>query len=77
MSEKPGMPRSDLSALAAKWPSAIVAREKVGEFSGGILNSKTMANLDSLGQGPERVRIGRKNAYPVLPLIDWMRQRAK
>jgi len=67
----------DLSALEARWPSAIVAREKIGEFSGGIFSPKTMANLDSLGEGPERIKIGRKNAYPVAPLIQWMQNRAK
>jgi hypothetical protein len=51
--EKPSY-QIDLSALAARWPSAIVSREKVGEFSAAIhsVNSKTMANIDSLGQGP-------------------------
>ncbi|MCX5829309.1 MAG: hypothetical protein NTV58_15105 [Deltaproteobacteria bacterium] len=70
-------PEVDLSALGAKWPSAIVSREKVGEFSGGVLNPKTMANLDCQGLGPDRVKIGRKNAYPVPALIDWMRARMK
>jgi hypothetical protein len=41
----------DLSALAEKWPSAIVERQRLKEFSGGALNARTMANLDSKGQG--------------------------
>ncbi len=60
------------SKLAEKWPSAFVAREKVEEFSGGILHSRTMANIDSQGIGPEKVRFGRKIAYPVDSLIMWM-----
>jgi predicted DNA-binding transcriptional regulator AlpA len=35
-----------------------------------------MANLDSKGEGPPSVRIGRSVAYPVRPLIEWMRQRS-
>lgn len=63
--------------LASKWPSAIVARSEVGRFSGGLLHPRTMANHDSAGTGPaERISLGRKTAYPVGSLIDWMAQRA-
>jgi hypothetical protein len=67
----------DLRHLADKWPSSIVAREKTGEFSGGVLEPKTMANFDSAGEGPPRIRIGRKVAYPVESLIAWMEKRAQ
>ncbi|MCF8025664.1 MAG: hypothetical protein K9K82_09265 [Desulfobacteraceae bacterium] len=64
--------------LAQKWPSSFVARERIGEFSGGLLSPGRMANLDSQGQGPlERVRVGRKVAYPVKPLIQWMLERSE
>ena len=67
----------DLSYLADKWPSGIVARTKVGEFSGGILNPRTLANLDSQGLGPKkRIQIGNKIAYPVDSLIEWLQGRA-
>ena len=66
-----------LAELAKKWPSAIVAREKIGEFSGGILSSRSMANLDSLGLGPERIKIGRKVAYPIDSLVVWISKRIK
>ena len=43
------------------------------KFSGGILNARTLANADCLGTGPKgRVRVGRKVAYPVDSLIEWM-----
>ena len=59
--------------LITKWPSSIVARESVTKFSGGVLNSKTLANKDADGTGPrERIRIGRKIAYQVDVLIEWM-----
>lgn len=65
------------NSLAEKWKSAIVAREKIGEFTGGTISPGRIANLDCVGQGPrERIRIGRKVCYPVQPLIDWLIQRS-
>ena len=70
--------KNDLTFLAEKWPSGIVARERVGDFSGGLLNPRTLANLDSQGLGPKkRIRFGKKIAYPVDSLIEWMQERAK
>jgi hypothetical protein len=66
----------NLKHLADRWPSSIVARRKVGDFSGGVLTEKYMANLESLGQGPMRLHIGRQVVYPVDSLIDWMEKRA-
>ncbi|MEI6127798.1 MAG: hypothetical protein WCQ99_14725 [Pseudomonadota bacterium] len=64
------------SKLAEKWPSAIVARTEVSNFTGGLVNEKTLANMDSLGIGPARVRVGRKIAYPVTDFIVWLESRA-
>ena len=67
----------DLSALAEKWPSAIVERQQLKEFSGGALNARTMANHDSKGQGIKgRINMGRKVLYPVNEVIAWMEARA-
>ncbi|MFC1779575.1 hypothetical protein ACFLZU_04495 [Thermodesulfobacteriota bacterium] len=65
----------DLTTLADNWSSPLVARNQsqLDKFSGGILNARTLANADCLGTGPKgRVRIGRKIAYPVNSLIEWM-----
>lgn len=68
----------NLSPLAARWPSSLVAREKIAEFTGGILTPKTLANLDATGEGPKgRITVGRKVAYPVDLLIDWLETRSK
>ena len=70
--------KSDLfSELEAKWPSAIVSRNQVGQFSGGLVSAGTMANMDSRGQGPaQRILMGqRRVAYPVRELTDWLRKR--
>jgi len=67
---------TDLKDLANHWPSAFVSRQEVRNFSGGIINEKTLANLDSLGMGPAgRIRIGRKIAYSVSSLIMWLESR--
>ena len=62
--------------MAAKWPSAYVARSEIDRFSGGILKPSYLANLDCLGKGPAgRIRIGRKVAYPVDKLVEWLESR--
>ena len=64
--------------LAKNWPSPFVARQQIEKFSGGILNSKSMANLDSLGHGPRgRFKVGRKVAYPVSAVIAFLESRCK
>jgi len=67
----------DLSAMADKWPSAIVSREKVGDFTGGLMSPRYLANLDSIGEGPESFRVGRKRAYRVDALIQWLEHRSQ
>ena len=47
--------------MAEAWGRPLVPRMNVDEFSGGLLHPRTMANLDSLGEGPKRkVKMGRK-----------------
>lgn len=64
------------SQMAEKWPSAIVSRQQVGEFTGGAMKPRHQANLDSLGQGPPKIHIGRIVAYPVSDYVVWLRKRA-
>ena len=68
--------KPDFKSMAEKWPSSHVSREKVSQFTGGILNPRTLANIDCKGEGPERIRIGRKIAYKVEDLCDWLSERA-
>lgn len=66
------------STMADRWSSPYVARDQVKKFTGGIINPRTLANLDSKGEGPrDRVRVGRKIAYPVDKFIQWLEGRAK
>lgn len=70
--------KPDLSHLADKWRSSIVARNQVKEFSGGLFSGRYLANLDSLGKGPKgRIRVGRQVAYRVPYLISWMEERCE
>jgi hypothetical protein len=66
-----------IDQMAGKWPSNVVARKALREFSGGLLSPKTMANLDSAGEGPEgRFLLLSQTAYPVDSLIAWLKSRA-
>jgi hypothetical protein len=77
MIEKVKIKPVDLSYLADSWPSPIVPRNRVSEFSGGVVNPKHLANLDSQGLGPKgRFTIGRKVVYPVESLVSWLEERS-
>lgn len=65
----------DLEELAARWPSGLVARTEIHKFTGGLLSGRTLANYDSRGEGPPRVRLGRKVAYPTDELVRWLAAR--
>ena len=67
----------NFNKLAECWPSPVVSRTGIEQFSGGLLNSKLMANLDSIGAGPPRGRCGKKIFYPVDTLVIWLEQRAR
>jgi hypothetical protein len=70
--------KPDLTPLKTSWGAPYVERQKVSEFSGGILHPRTMSNLDARDEGPPgRFRIGKKIAYPVDSLISWMEARAE
>ena len=70
------MAKPDLSQLAKSWPSPIVARSSIRDFSGGLILPGTLANLDSLGKGPAgKFRVGQKVAYPVDEVIRWLESR--
>lgn len=64
--------------MAEKWPSAIVSRREVGKFSGGLLNSRTLANLSSRREGPPQIKMGNQRVfYPVQDLVAWLRARVQ
>jgi len=72
------METPSFQSLKRTWPSAWVSRTEVEKFTGGIINQKYLANLDSAGRGPEgRVRCGRKICYPVDSFIRWLENRSQ
>jgi hypothetical protein len=72
------MSKVTLRSLAERWPSPFVARQEIKTFSGGIISEKYIANLDSQGAGPPgRIRCGRKVAYPVDQLVEWLEKRSE
>ena len=72
------MQNLSLKSLSDKWPSSIVSRTELKQFSGGALNARTVANLDSQGVGIEGgIRIGRKICYPVSSVIRFMEARTE
>ncbi len=59
--------------LKEAWPSPVVGRSQLAVFSGGLINPKTMRNLDALKKGiPGKMRLNRKVFYPVENVIQWM-----
>jgi hypothetical protein len=68
-------PKVDLSDLNQKLPP-IIARDHVEKTLGGIISPKTLANMDSMGTGPMRIRIGKKVAYRTEDLLEWLSERS-
>jgi hypothetical protein len=50
-------------------------RNQVNDLTGGVINSKTLANLDSLKKGPARFRVGRLVTYERETFLDWLEAR--
>jgi len=62
--------------LETKLPP-VIARDQVESLLGGMISSKTLANLDSLGVGvPNKFKVGRKVVYPTHSLLKWLQQRS-
>jgi len=64
----------DFSNLIPKLPP-FISRDHVEKLLGGIISSKTLANLDSEGKGPKRMRMGRKIVYMTEDLLEWLAHR--
>ena len=65
--------KPNFSQILKSNPSGYILRTKLSEKTGGLLHGRTMANLDSLGEGiPGRISIGRKVAYPVESVVEFL-----
>ena len=68
------MEKINLGELGKNLPP-MISRDHVEKLLGGVISSKTLANLDSLGEGPKRMRVGRKVVYLTEDLLDWLESR--
>lgn len=73
--ENPSRKNVDLSFLKVRWPSSIVARSQVVNFTGGSLSENVMRRLDQQGAGPTRLKIGNRVVYPIDDFIKWLEKR--
>lgn len=53
----------------------VFTRREVSRLLGGLISCGRLANLDSEGSGPPKIRLGKKVGYPRGPFIAWMRAR--
>jgi|GEM_PF-5902767 len=63
--------------LYDSWPSTIVARKELKNFSGGAMYGRTEANKESKGEGMAKLALGdRIVAYQKVVVCDTLAQRA-
>jgi hypothetical protein len=66
-----------IDQMAERWPSPVVARKSISDFTGGVVSSKTAANEDSAGTGIEgRFLMLNQVVYPVENLVAWLKSRS-
>ena len=65
-----------IEALEQSLP-AVFARSQLTELSGGLVNSRTIANRMSRGDGPPGIRIGRIVGFSRGSFIAWLRDNIK
>jgi hypothetical protein len=68
----------DPAELERQYGAPIVARDQrcLDRATGSMINSRTLANLDSQGLGPEgKIKIGRKVGYMAGPFFRWFASR--
>jgi len=68
--------KPDFTQIIKNNPSGYILRTNLSEKTGGLLHGRTMANLDSLGEGiPGKISIGRKVAYPVESVVEYLQSK--
>ncbi|MBQ3565180.1 MAG: hypothetical protein IJA14_03450 [Alphaproteobacteria bacterium] len=59
-------------------PSGFVTRKELQKLTGGLISSRTIANLDSSGVGiKNRTVIGSKVVYKIDDVIEWLQANTK
>lgn len=75
--EKGELRKAELKARLLEIMPPVFVRQQVKELTGGMIDGRTLANLDSLDLGPEgRVKMGKTKAgYLREPFVDWFLNR--
>lgn len=68
---------ADLYAALERDLPPLIARTQIPQLLGGVISVGRLANLDSEGLGPRRIRVGRKVAYLRSDLVSWLRTRGE
>jgi len=55
----------------------IMSRKRASELLGGAVSYKSLANADSLGNGPPRYKVGKTVVYVTKDLIAWIASRSE
>jgi hypothetical protein len=73
MKEKAALIENIRKKLEQQNPCGLVSRMDISRNTGGILHPRTLANLDSLGEGiSDPVRIGRKVFYRIDAIVEYI-----
>lgn len=68
------MPENFFATLVNELPS-LLTRKDMGKFFGSLISPHYLANLDCIGKGPKRTRIGQKVVYKRDDVIEWLQRR--
>jgi hypothetical protein len=68
----------NFDSIFENWKSPYITRNQLGKVTGGLINPKTIRNLDCLGKGIKgKFTIGyRTVAYPIKEVVAWLEERA-
>lgn len=70
--------KSPFQTTADKWPSDVVSRDAIDQFTGGLYARQYLANQDSQGLGPKgAIRVGNKVCYPKQCVVEWLEEKMK
>lgn len=71
-------PHSLYQYLKENWPTPIVRRSEIKEFTKGLYSPRTLENLENRRKGPSgKFRHGKHVAYHVDSVIEWLDSRAR
>lgn len=73
--EENASPQKDVfDKMAEAWPAPGFVRTETEKFTGGLLSRKTLANLQSLGEGPPIIKLRGKAFMDKWAFVDWFRR---